>query len=311
MNNSIFQNGWWLDCVAPGRWSEVTVTRGDTVVARLPYVTDRQYGFSLLTMPPLTQTLGPWLRSSEAKYAKQLAEQKELLTDLIRKLPRYDLFCQNFHYAMTNWLPFYWEGFSQTTKYTYVLDDLSDEQKIWNNFQENIRREIRKAQNRYHLQIRTDLGLERFLDINALSFKRQGSALPYSRTLVRRIDEACEKRDARRMLFAVDGEDKVHSAIYMIWDEHSAYYLMGGADPAVRQSGAMALLMWEAIRFASTVTRRFDFEGSMIEPVERFFRGFGARQMPYFQIRKINSRILKLKESVNMIAAIAAGKKKT
>ena len=29
------------------------------------------------------------------------------------------------------------------------------------------------------------------------------------------------------------------------------------------------------------VTRRFDFEGSMLQPVERFFRAFGARQVQY------------------------------
>jgi hypothetical protein len=32
----------------------------------------------------------------------------------------------------------------------------------------------------------------------------------------------------------------------------------------------------------------------MIEPVERFFRAFGAKQMPYFQVSKINARLLRL-----------------
>jgi hypothetical protein len=50
--------------------------------------------------------------------------------------------------------------------------------------------------------------------------------------------------------------------------------------------------MWEAIKFASTVTKRFDFEGSMIEPVERFFRAFGAKQTPYFALTHRPSRWL-------------------
>jgi hypothetical protein len=29
---------------------------------------------------------------------------------------------------------------------------------------------------------------------------------------------------------------------------------------------------------------KFDFEGSMIEPIERVFRGFGAIQIPYLQV---------------------------
>jgi hypothetical protein len=68
---------------------------------------------------------------------------------------------------------------------------------------------------------------------------------------------------------------------------------MGGANPELRSSGATSLCLWEAIRFASKVCSRFDFEGSMIEPVERFFRGFGARQVPYFQINK-KSRLLQM-----------------
>ena len=37
----------------------------------------------------------------------------------------------------------------------------------------------------------------------------------------------------------------------------------------------------------------FDFEGSMIEPVERSFRQFGAKQTPYFSVSKTPSRLLK------------------
>jgi hypothetical protein len=52
--------------------------------------------------------------------------------------------------------------------------------------------------------------------------------------------------------------------------------------------------MWEAIKFASTVTESFDFEGSMIEPVERFFRAFGARQTSYHTVSHTPSHLFKL-----------------
>jgi len=68
---------------------------------------------------------------------------------------------------------------------------------------------------------------------------------------------------------------------------------MGGGAPDLRNSGATSLCMWEAIQFAATVTKSFDFEGSMLETVERFFRAFGAKQTPYFAISKINSKLLK------------------
>ena len=86
----------------------------------------------------------------------------------------------------------------------------------------------------------------------------------------------------------------MHAAIYLVWDKYSAYYLIGGSDPKLRNSGATSLALWEAICFASTVTKSFDFEGSMIESVERFFRGFGGNQVSYFHIWKFNSILIEI-----------------
>ncbi|MBE9572360.1 MAG: GNAT family N-acetyltransferase [Proteobacteria bacterium] len=285
----IFSRDWWLDAACgDGGWDVAIVRRGDEVLASMPYHIRNRYGRKSITMPQLTQTLGPWLRPSKAKYAKKLTEQKGFMTRLIKKLPSFDYFCQNFHYSVTNWLPFYWQGFQQTTRYTYVFEDLSNLQKIWEGMLPKIRTDIKKAQNRFGLQIRTDLGVDVFLDVNELTFTGQGMKLPYTRDFVRRLDHACETHNARKVFFSQDKEGRIHAAVYIVWNEDSAYYLMGGSDPELRNSGANSLCMWEAIRFAATVTKRFDFEGSMIEPVERFFRAFGARQVPYFQITKDN-----------------------
>jgi hypothetical protein len=74
--------------------------------------------------------------------------------------------------------------------------------------------------------------------------------------------------------------------VYLVWDAESAYSLMSGNDPRLRSSGAISLLRWEAIKFAREVTRRFDFEGSMLEPVERFFRAFGGRQVRFARLAR-------------------------
>ena len=91
-------------------------------------------------------------------------------------------------------------------------------------------------------------------------------------------------------LFAVDGQDRVHAACYIVWDQQAAYYLIGARDEQFANRGAMSLLIWEAIRRASAVTKAFDFEGSMIEPVERYFRSFGGRQVLYLRVTKVSRR---------------------
>ena len=49
--------------------------------------------------------------------------------------------------------------------------------------------------------------------------------------------------------------------------------------------------MWEAITRSSEVTDVFDFQGSMLPPVERFFRAFGGRQSPYLSVTRIGPAV--------------------
>jgi GNAT acetyltransferase-like protein len=286
--NAIFQQPWWLDALAPGRWDEATVERNGRVVARLPYVVRGRRPLRVLTMPPLTQTLGPWVEPSTAKPAHALAEEIELLAALEAALPAADAFVQQFSPTMLNALPFYWAGYSLELQYTYRLDGLRSEEALWDGLRGNIRREIRKARKR--VEVRDDLGLDRFHAVWAKTFARQGLEPPASLAELVRLDAACAARDARAMLFAQDEEDRTHAVAYAVWDEHAAYYLLGGGDPELRTSGASSLLMWESILRARAVTDVFDFEGSMLQPVERFFRGFGSRQAPYLRVSRTSGR---------------------
>ena len=291
----LFSQAWWLDATAgEGVWDVALVEKGGTIVAAMPYVTRQRYGFTLLGQPALTQTLGPWLRETEGKSSTRLAQHKDWLQALIAQLPPFAHFTQNWHWQMSNWLPFYWAGFQQTTRYTYILQELSDEQELWQGLQENIRREIKKAGNRLQLRVRDDLTVDDFLVLNRMTFARQNMALPYTEAFVHQLDQACAARQARKIFIAEDAQGRRHAGVYIVWDGNSAYYLMGGGDPELRNSGATSLCMWEAIKFAATVTQRFDFEGSMIEPVEKFFRAFGAQQTPYFTVSKTPSRTIKV-----------------
>jgi CelD/BcsL family acetyltransferase involved in cellulose biosynthesis len=280
--NAIFQQPWWLDAAAPRTWSEATVERDGQVVARLPYAVRGRSRLRVLTMPPLTPTLGPWVRRSEASPARALSQEHELLGELVAALPRFDVFSQQFSPTMLNALPFHWAGYRLQLQYTYRLEGLQSDETLWNGLRGNIRRAIRKA--RRLLVVRDDLGLDEFHAVWAKTFARQGLRPPASLADLERIDAACAARDARAMLFAVDEADRVHAVAYGVWDEQAAFYLLGGGDPELRNSGATSLLMWELIMRARAVTDVFDFEGSMIEPLERFFRAFGGRQTPYLRV---------------------------
>lgn len=298
----LFSQPWWLDAVCgPENWDVALVETGGAVVGSMPYYVHKKYGFTILTQPRLTQTLGPWIRPSQAKYARALGYQKDVMAALIKQLPSFAYFSQSWHHSNTNWLPFYWDGFKQTTRYTYLLKELGDEDKIWGSLTENVRTDVRKAANRYQLTVRQNATLADFLILNRKTFERQGMAVPYPETLVQRLDKASALRGRRRIFIAEDPTGQHHAGVYIVWDQQTAYYLLGGADPELRSSGATSLCMWEAIKYAAGVSHSFDFEGSMLEPVERFVRAFGAVQTPYFNISKTPSRLLRLKQALDMV----------
>jgi len=289
----VFFQPWWLEAVSPGAWDYVVAKRGNEVVAVLPYTFKiRLQRFRLIEMPPLTPYLGPWLRPSNGKYANRLGEEKDLMSELIKGLPPFARFHQDFEPSITNWLPFYWKGFEQTTRYTYRIPRTADVDAIWSETRDNVRTDVRKSQK--VVSVTETEELDDFLRLSRLTFARQNKTLPYSEDLVRRVDAACAQRRARTILLARDHDGQMHAGVYLVSDKDTVFYLMGGGDPQLRNSGATSLLVWEGIQRAIAEGKQFDFEGSMIEPVERFVRSFGARQIGYFNVKKESSTIVTL-----------------
>lgn len=288
----LFFQPWWLEAVSPGAWDYAVVRRGEEMAAILPYTFKlRLNRLRLVEMPRLTPYLGPWLRTSNAKYANRLGEEKDLLTELIDALPPFAAFQQDFHPAITNWLPFHWKGFSQSTRYTYRMDATKDLGALWNETRDNVRTDIKKAKKQVEVAETGDI--EKFLELHRLTFSRQNKPLPHSEEMLRRVDAACAENGARKILMATGSDGRPHAAVYLVTDRHAVYYLLSGSDAELRNSGAVSLALWEGIRWASEQGKQFDFEGSMVEPIERSFRSFGARQIPYFAIEKCPSVLVK------------------
>ena len=208
----------------------------------------------------------------------------EILSIFAEHLTKEKIFYQCFHPDLTNWLPFLWKGFRQTSGFTYVLDDLTDLDTIWQGMESELRNVIRKAEK---LQITVQpCSPDTVYELSRKTFSRQGLSIPYRRDYLERLIQAAHVNDAGACLAAVDKTERVHAATLLIWDPKRTYYLVSGGDPDLRSSGAQSLLLWHSIQLASTRSTVFDFEGSVLEGVERVFRAFGARQVPYHRIMK-------------------------
>ena len=141
----IYSRDWWLDCVCgENNWNVLLYEKNGKIEASMPYYTPYK---GMISMPPYTQTMGIWFDPAFEKenYSKNLLWKQDICEQLIRRLPKHTYFIQNFHHTFTDWLPFYWNGFCQTTRYSYILPNIRNITEIEKNRNYNIKRNIIKA----------------------------------------------------------------------------------------------------------------------------------------------------------------------
>jgi len=285
---------WWLDAVVGEKgWNAVlSRDRGGDLTGVWVYCERRVGGLSVIEMPKLTAYSGPLffyptnLTTTEARYAFE----KKVLQELLVQLPRVAFFYQEWHPDIQNWLPAYWDGYQQTTHYTYLLENLQDLNRIFEGFRSNVRTHIRKAEKTIRIVASDDV--EALFSLYRLSLSRQGKKPQVSFAALQGVDEVLRIRQQRLLLLAEDESGQYHAGMYLTYDHKSAYYLLSGTDPSLRSSGALYLLVWSAIQQCSRLGLSFDFEGSMLEPVEEVFRGFSGKLTPHYKVVRAQNRLL-------------------
>lgn len=289
----IFMRDWWYDSVCKNSWDVILVEENNKIIAALPYYLHKKYCFKTIIPPHLTPIAGTWLSYQDVvnKASEYTFEAKvnNIFIEELKKL-KIDWFYQHFHHSITNWITFYWAGFKQTTRYTYRILNLQDINQVYDNFHPKTKKAIRLAEK--ELTIDEDISLEEFYKVNSLTFSRQAVEVPYSKDLFITLASKCKEKNKCKLYAARDSKGNIHAVLMIVYDEKACYSLVSGADPKHRSSGATTLLNWHAIKYASSMGyNEFDFTGSMIEPIEKFMRHFGAVQTPYFAIEKRYSKL--------------------
>lgn len=282
--SSVFTRSWWLRA-ACDKPRVLGYFQDGRLIAGIPLHYQWRFGQRICCMPGLTQTFGPAIAPQPGKSVTVESRETEILNAFAERLARERVFIQAFHPECRNWLPFYWAGFTQTTHYTYVFDDLSSMDRIWDGLDKDRRANIRKAR-REGIRI-VECGPEEVYASSAASFQRQGQRCSYALDYLSRLVRAAQENHAGICLAARDGRGRLHAAVFFVWDRCHGYQLAGGHDTALGSSGANVLLVWSLIEFAASRTSVFDFEGSMRRQIETSFRSFGAKRIPYNRIIKM------------------------
>ncbi len=295
----LYMQPWWLDIVCPHNGWDVCLAYDESARIRGVLVchSSKRTIFSALTMPQLTPHAGVWMRPQEDFMPQQqaiYAYKNAILEELILQLPSTAFYQQRFHHSLTDCQIFYKHQYKVEMHISYVLADIYDLEEIYDNFTENSRIDIRRAQKDVVFGECDDIDMfHRMVDrLNA----HQKDVPNFSFKTHAHLDEILIDKDLRKAYVALGTEGVPHAAIYIVYDNKTAHFLLGASGSERHHERALTLLLWQAIQDASKKgMQSFDFEcGSHPLAWSSVFERFNAVQKPFFKVSKYQNKFYEL-----------------
>ena len=293
----VFQQYWWMETVCAGKeWDVALACDGDRILAAMPYLIRRRLGMRYVLQPQLTQFSGPYYcfpqDMSSARRTDFEHRAADMLVDHFEAL-RLDYFCQRFAPSVTDWLPFHWRGYNQTTRYTYRIDDIADPQRVFECFDRTKERQrrIRRIADKYTA---VSVDAETFVQFHTDYWRSRGEKDLLEPQFMRRVIDAATSRNQGLALGLRDDEGYLAAAWFAVYDSRCAHALLSAKAPGEQSADVSALLVWRMIEALSSRTTAFDFEGSMERSLEYFYRSFGARQVPLLDVSRMRNPLFNI-----------------
>ena len=270
---SIFHEAWWLDIASGGQWALASVEESGAIVGEMPYFLAKNGLWSACINPPLTRTLGPLIIDSGQAANAEFQHRVSVTTKLIEQLPKVDRFFQVFDPQIKDAVAFSLHGYSVSLGFTFRISCDQTCEEAWRHIRKYTRNLIDKAQR--ELTVTTIASIDEFLNFyNAnLSDRKQQNA--YGNGVMRNLVTAFVNRNAGTLIGAYSNEGVLVAALGLVWDARTMYYLLTTRSQNAH-SGAISLLVWNAIKIAIQRKLVLDLDGIATPTIYRFLASFGG-----------------------------------
>jgi lipid II:glycine glycyltransferase (peptidoglycan interpeptide bridge formation enzyme) len=255
-------------------------------------------GVSLMRTPVLTPYLGPHIfYPSDLKESRRDSYEHETVSELMKLLPQ----IKEWHLALPPGMKqaglFKQYKLRTEVQQTFLVSLGDTEINLFTNIKESARRNIKQAEK--ELTITEDkTSVHKLYEFQENTLAGKGKKLAYNEQMLVELMEACGDHHAGA-LWVARNRATIEAIVWQVWDDTTNYYLMGGQNPESNGSKAMTLLLWHCIKDSKNKgLTTFDFEGSMDEGVERFFRNFGGKRELYLVLQKNESLIWRIKKQL-------------
>ncbi|MDO4671376.1 MAG: GNAT family N-acetyltransferase [Porphyromonadaceae bacterium] len=275
----------WLDSVCGDEgWEPMVIEFNNGHKLLFPYYSPTA---NHLSQPPFTQFIGPHIIPSD-RTELTFSDKRNAMMVLLKNLPQKRSYYLQTSPQLTDWLPFKWEGFEQTTRYTNILYLNSPNEKlVAQQCNQLLRRKVRSAK-REGYQLIIDADAKDLIPLVNLSLMRSSNEKINYEERLKNLVRTFKKQGKGCVYIATkDTLDNADAAVFMVRNGRRTYYMAGGQS-LEKSKNALAFCLYQAIcnEISQFGIQEVDFEGSMIKGVEFFFRNFGAVQTPYFALSK-------------------------
>lgn len=262
----LYGYSWFLDMVADD-WDGLVLDNYDAV---MPLPKRRKWGIDYLYQPVLMQQGGIFSRV-------------ELGPDLVQKF--IDSIPAHFRLIEINLN--YSNSFSEIMlkkNRNLVLKLDKDSDTLMNNYSENTKRNIKKAQKKdYTFHYNFDMN-----NIMHLFNENKGAELKlnkYWKNRVTEITHALHHKGFGHTISLYNKKNQCIAGAFYAEYKQRVYFLFSGSGSEAKSSGAMHFLIHSLINKYAGSNFIFDFEGSNNDGLARFYSGFGAFEQNYPIIR--------------------------
>ena len=284
---SVFAEAWWLDAStgSPDGWRPNLLRAADgTPRAAWPMPVRVQREGLVGTGAPYTPFLGPLLPDRDGAAVARVSSDVDLLEALAEHLAGHAHVEAACMPELDYWTPLAWHEFTQTTRTTWRIAAGATPDDVRAGMRKGTRSTLTAAE-RDGLVVATGT-IDDLLAACEATFAQQGADEVPGRPVLERVARAALQRERGEILAVRTADGVLASAGLFVWDDRWTYNLANGRIADAGATGAPTALLWHAIQRALERGTGFDFEGSMLKPVEKFVRGFGGAPVAYSVVRR-------------------------
>ena len=279
-----------METVCEGKqWDVLLSQRDGHIEGALPYLIGRKFGMKYILQPQLTQFCGPWYNCPE--NVDRIEFEHRVGGDLATQLNALGarICLMHFSPTVTDWLPFRWTGYQQTTRYTYRFPSIADPDALFAAASRGRKQNMADVESGCTLD--THFDSSQFARMHREYFERKKGEDLLSQGLIEHVCRTALERGQGLLWALRNTEGKPVNVSFVVYDDRCAYALMSAITPEAPRN-SQTYLFWQIIRHLSEKTQAFDFEGSMDKGNEYFYRTFGTTQTSFFEVSRFRPRFL-------------------